>query len=118
MTKANPKVEDNDDTRLVFSDPTFTVAAAPTTEQACLVSAATFTTTSTIPDDRIIKDIFAAEGDWMQSPNDPAPRSKDIIIVEITKSQVSMLAKKGATIVDQGGNYKSYCVDALPPCAL
>ena len=43
----------------------------------------------------------------MQVSDAAAPRSKDTITVEITRSQVAMLAKKVATIVNQGSNSDS-----------
>ena len=107
MTKANPKSEDNDDIRLLFSELIFTVADFPATDQAYLVSAATGTATSTIPEDPTIKGIFDAAGAWMKVSDDAAPFSTDRIIIKITNFQATMLSNKGATIVDQGGNYSS-----------
>ena len=107
-TKTNPKSEENDDIRSVFSDLTFTVAAAPTSYQTYLKSDATGTE---IPEEPTIKGIFAAAGDGMQVPAGAAPHSMDKITVEIHKSQVTMLAKKGATIVNQGDN--SYSVNFI-----
>ena len=107
-TKTDPKSEENDNTRLVFSGLTFVVTAAPTTEQACLESAATGTA---IPEDPTRKDFFAAADAWMQVLSTTAPRSMDTITVESTKYQLAMLAKKGASIVDQGGN--SYLMNAM-----
>ena len=40
----------------------------------------------------------------MQVSADDTPLSMDTTTVEIPKSQVAMMDKKGATIVDQGGN--------------
>ena len=82
-------------------------------DQAYPVSAAMGTVTSTIPEDTTIKDVFAASGAQMQVSFSAAPRSMDRNIVEIPNSQVVMLAKKDATIVDQGGNYYSMSVVTL-----
>ena len=46
-----------------------------------------------------------------------ALRFTDIMIVEIPKSQVSMLAKKGTTIVDRGVNSYFMSAVTLAPCA-
>ena len=86
------------------------VAAVPTTDQACSASAATG---KAIPEYPTIKLILFFFGDWMQLSAAAAPRSMDTITVEIPKSQVAMLEKKGATIVDQGGNYYSVNVMTL-----
>ena len=91
------------------------VAAVPTTPQAYSFSSYTCTATSTIPEYPTTKGIFAAAGDHMHVPDIAAPRSTDRIIVEIPKSQVAIMAKKGATIVDQGGNYYSMSVVILSP---
>ena len=113
MTKADPKSEDNDDTKLLFSELTFTVADSPAMAQAYLVSAAMGTATSTIPEDPTIKGIFDAAGSWMQVSAATAPRSTDRIIDEIYQSQVAIMAKKGIDIVHQGGNSYSMNVVTL-----
>ena len=113
MTKADPKSEDNDDTKSLFSELTFTVADSPAMAQAYLVSAAMGTATSTIPEDPTIKGIFDAAGAWMKVSDDAAPLSTDIIIIKIPNSQATVLSNKGATIVDQGGNYSSMSMVTL-----
>ena len=107
-TNTEPKSEGNDDTRLVFSNLKFTVVAAPTTAQAYSASAATGTA---IPEDPNIKGIFSASGAQMQVSAAAAPRSMDTITVEIPRSQVAMMDKRGATIVNQGVN--SYSMNTM-----
>ena len=62
-TKNNPREEDNDDTRSVFSNLTFTAAAVPTMVQAYSDSAAMG---SSIPGDPTIKCIVSSAGAQMQ----------------------------------------------------
>ena len=109
-TKTYPKAGYNDDTRSVFSDLTFIVTAAPTTDKAYSTST---TTGKAIPEDTTIKGIFSAAGARIQVSADAALRSVDIITVEIPKSQVAILAQKGANIVYQGGNSYSMIVMML-----
>ena len=80
------------------------VAAAPSMVQEYFSSATMGMATSTIPEDPTTNGIFAADGDHMQVSSAAAPRSTDIITIEILQCQVATLAKKGATIVDQGVN--------------
>ena len=87
---------------------------ALTTSQAYLASAATG---MAILEDPTSKVIFAAASAWIQVSASVALRSIYSIIIEITKSQVALLAKKGATIVDQGGNYYSMGVITLSTLA-
>ena len=61
------------------------------------------------------KGIFAGSSDWMQAPDAAAPYSMDSIIIEIHKSQVAMMAKKGANIVNQGDNHYSMIVVTIAP---
>ena len=103
-TKTNPKAEDTDDTSLLFIDLIFTVAAFPTMAQACSSSA---DMCIDVPEDPNIKVIFTTASACIQVSYAAAPRSMDTITVEVTKSQVDILAKKGATIVNQGGDYYS-----------
>ena len=47
----------------------------------------------------------------MQVSDAETPSATDTIMTDITKSQVTMLSKKGAIHIDQGGN--SYSMNAL-----
>ena len=105
-TKANIKSEEADDSNTVFSDPTFTIAYAPTWVQSHSASATWF-----IPYYPTIKDIFSAAGAWMQVLASATTSDIYTVTIEIPKSQISMLAKKGDTLVDQGGNL--YLMNAL-----
>ena len=95
-----------DDSKPEFSDLTFTVAAAPARVQSHPASA-----TTPISEDPTIKGIFAAAGARMQVSAAATPSAINTVTINIPKSQVAMLAKKGATIVNQGGN--SYSMNAL-----
>ena len=113
-TKTDPKVEGNYDSRSLFSDLTFIVKAPPTTSQDYSASAAT---DMTIPENSTIKVIFCAAGAQVQVSCPLAPRSMDTITVGIPRYQVAMLSKKGATIVNQGGNFHSMSVVTLSTLA-
>ena len=113
-TKNDTKVEDNDDTRSVFSDLTFTFTAAPTTAQAYLASD---TMGTAIPEDDTIKIIFAASGVCMQVSGAATPCFIDNITIEIPKSQVATIDKRGATIIDQEGNFCSMSMMTLSTSA-
>ena len=60
-TKSNNKLEEVDDSKIVFSDLTFTVAAYP-----AQVQTQSTRSTSAIPEDPTIKGIFSAAGAWMK----------------------------------------------------
>ena len=94
-----------DDPKLVFSDLTFTSTAAPARVQSHPASA-----TTPISEDPTIKGIFAAAGARMQVSAAATPSAINTVTIKIPKSQVAMLAKKGATIFDQGGD--SYSMNA------
>ena len=87
-------------------DLTFTVTVAPDRVQSHSVLYITYT-----PDYTTIKYIFAAKGAHMQVLSAATPSSIDTITIEVPKSQVSMLAKKGGTLIDQGVN--SYSMNSL-----
>ena len=55
---------------------------------------------------------FSATGAQMQVSSASTQSAMDTITVDIPKSQVVILAKKGANLVDQGGN--SYSTNAMP----
>ena len=84
--------------------------AAFTTAQYYSASSGTGTN---IPEYPTIKGIFADSGAWMQISAVAAPQSMDTITVEIPKSQVSMLVKKGDTIVYKEVNDYSMSVMTL-----
>ena len=46
----------------------------------------------------------------MRVSSDTTPSDMDTIMIEIPKSQVAMLLKKGSTLIDQGGD--SYSMNA------
>ena len=105
-TKTHTKSEEVDNSKTVFSDLIFVVTASPDKVQSHYASA-----TSAIPEDPTIKDIFAAAGALMQVMEAETTRNTYTVNPEIPNCQVSMLFKKGATLVDQGGN--SYSMNAL-----
>ena len=65
----------------------------------------------TIPEDLIVKVIFAAAGARAQVSNSSTQSSMAIITIDIPKYQVDMLAKNGATLVYQRDN--SYSPNAM-----
>ena len=71
-TNTGTKSKENDDTRLVFSNLTFTVTAAPTTAQDYLTSAATV---MAIPEDLTNKSSFSDADDQLQVSAASAPCS-------------------------------------------
>ena len=76
-----------------------TVAASPVRVQPHSVLATTY-----IPENPTIKGIFDTTGDWMQVSAAETPSDIGTITIDTTKSQVAIMAKKGATIIDQRGN--------------
>ena len=95
-----------DDSKSVFSDITFTVAATPYRVQAHYVL-----DTTSIPEDPTIKGNFAAAGAQMQMTAAETSSAINTFTIGIPKSQVAMMAKRGYTLIDQGGN--SYSMNAL-----
>ena len=85
-----------DDPKSVFSDITFTVVAALARVQFHYNSA-----TTSIPEDPTIKSIFATAGARMQVSAAATLSSINPITIEIPKSHMAMLAKKGATVIDK-----------------
>ena len=81
-TKTENKSEEVDDSKSVLSDLIFTVSDAPAR-------------------------VFASAGACMQVSASENPSSIDTITIEIPKSQVAMLAKKGATLVGHGVNLEA-----------
>ena len=107
-TKKETNSDEEDDSKSVLSDLTFTVTADPDKFQAhsTLDNAGT-----EITEDSIIKGIFDAASALMQVQAADAHSATDTITMEISNSWVSMLDKKGATIVYQRGN--SYFMNAM-----
>ena len=105
-TNADTKSEEADDSKTVFSDLTFTVAASPA--QVKLFSASA---KLAIPDDPNIQGIFDAAGAQMKVLATTTTSETDTVSLVIPKSQVAILAKNGATLVYQGG--KLYSMNAL-----
>ena len=95
-----------DDSKTVFSDLTFTVPTSPAQVQSYFDSAIL-----AIPEDATIKVIFAAAGAQMQVEATTTTINTNTVTLVIPKSQMAMLAKKGDTIVDLGGN--SYLMHSL-----
>ena len=95
-----------DDSKSVFSDLTFTVVSSPDR-----VKYHSVLDNISIPEDPTIKGIFAAAGNWMQVSAAATPSDIDKITIEILKYQVTMLAKNGATLIDQVVN--SYSMNTL-----
>ena len=104
--KTETKSEEVDDSKSVLSDLTFTFGSASDRVQEQPMS-----DTKSISENTTTKGILAAKGAQMQVSDTETPSAIDTITIEITKSQVAMLSKKGATIIDQGGN--SYSMNAL-----
>ena len=106
VTNNDANSDEADDSKTVFSDLIFMIAAAPDQVQSHSASAA-----SDIPEDPTIKDIFASAGAQMQVLVTKTTSNIDTVTLVIPNSQVSMLAKKGSTLVNQGRN--SYSINAL-----
>ena len=92
-TKTETKLKEVDDYKSVFSDITFTVVTDPDIVQSHSASA-----TTSIAEDPTIKVIFSAVGNQIKVPAAVTPGAINIIRIEVTKSQVAMLRKKGDTI--------------------
>ena len=107
-TKKETNSDEEDDSKSVLSDLNFTVTADPDKFQAhsTLDNAGT-----EITEDSIIKGIFDAASALMQVQAADAHSATDTITMEISNSWVSMLDKKGATIVYQRCN--SYFMNAM-----
>ena len=90
----------------MFIDLTFMVATPPAQVQSHSTSA-----TSAIPEDTTIKGIFVAVGAQMRVLVAATKSDTDTVNLEIPKSQVYMMSKKGYNLVGQGGN--SYSMNAL-----
>ena len=97
-TKTDTKSEEEDDSKTVFSDLTFTVASVPSHVQSHSTLDA-----SAIPEYPTIKGIFSAAGTRIQVLFTTITSNIDTLTLVIPKSQMAMLANKGATLVDQGG---------------
>ena len=82
-TKADTKSKEKDYQNTVFSDLTFTVAAAPAQVQSQYGAA-----TSSIPYDPTIKGIFAAAGAKIQVSESATTSDTYNVTLEIPKSQV------------------------------
>ena len=100
------KSEEADDSKTVFSDLIFTVAANPYQVQLQSTLA-----TLDIQEDNTIKFIFSVAGAWMQVQATTTTSNTYTVNLLIPKFQVAMMAKKGDTIIDQGGN--SYSMNVL-----
>ena len=98
-TKADTKSEEAYDSKTVVSDLRFTVAASPAQVQLHSASAK-----SAIPEDTTIKGIFSAASSRIQVSVATTTSNTNTVTLVIPKSQVAILAKKEATLVDQGGN--------------
>ena len=107
-TKTETKSEEADDSKQVFSNLTFTVAATPAKVQSQYAWA---TTSTAIPQDTTIKVILTAAGDRMQLSAAATYSAMYTIAIDIPKYKLDILAKKGATLVDQG--VKSYPMNAM-----
>ena len=105
-TKTETKSKEVDDSKSVLCDLTWTFGAAPERVQSHYTL-----DTKYIIDDPTIKGILAATGARMKVSDAETPSAIDKIMTEISKFQVAMLSKKGANIIDQGGN--SYSMNAL-----
>ena len=105
-TKADTNTKEEEDSKTVLSDLTFTVAAAPAQVKFHNTPA-----TSAIPEHHTIKGIFDDLGAWMKVSATATKSDIDTVTIVIPKYQVAMLDKKGANIVDQVG--KSYLTNAL-----
>ena len=95
-----------DNSKSLFSDLTLTVATAPDRVQSQSVSAITY-----IPEYTTIKGIFSAAGAHMQVSDYATSNAIEKITIDINKYQVAMLNKKGAPLIEKGGN--SYSMNAL-----
>ena len=98
VTKTESKSEEADDSKSVFSDVIFAVTSAPAKVQD---HSALATTRTSIPKDPTIKGIYSDSVSWMQVSAAATHIAMETITIEIPKSQVSMLAKKVVTFVDQ-----------------
>ena len=105
-TKADTESEEADYSSTVFSDLTFTVAAASDQVQSYTTSAI-----SAITEDTTIKGIFNAIYSQIQVSGTTTTSDTETVTLVIPNPRVAMLAKKGATLFDQGGN--SYLINAL-----
>ena len=74
-------------------------------------------TITNIPEDSYIKSISDSVVACMKVSAAADPCSTDRIIVEIPKSQVAIMAKKGTNKFNKGGNHNSVNVMMLFPCA-
>ena len=100
-TNTETKSEEGGDFKSFFGDFTFMVTSDPAKVQDHSASAATV---MSIPEDPTTKGIFDAASAQMQVSASYAQSYVYTITIDIPKSQVAMLSKKGAALVDQGVN--------------